>query len=399
MRTCEASIVIPCLNEEATVGLCVAKGLEALRLAGVSGEVVVADNGSADCSMQVAREAGARVVACPVRGYGAALKCGIAAAQGRYLVMGDADDTYDFLLLPRLVAPLQAGADLVMGSRLRGGLRQGAMPWLHRWVGTPVMTFLLNRLYGTRLSDVNCGMRGFTREAVARMNLQCDGMEFASEMVIKAVRAGLRIVEVPVDYHPAVRDRKAKLRTFRDGWRHLRFMLALCPQWLFVFPGLLLAGAGVGLSAILFSGNLSLFGIPLGLSTALATSALVLVGLQVAFFGIYAEMLTVHWGLSEGDVVSRWLKRNFTLEKGLLAGGLVLLGGFVLGGVALARLLEVSQQGAPVNIPVTKLAIASVSIVLLGIQFVFASFLLSLFDLVAPRSQTAVWKKQSREGE
>lgn len=387
MNGCAVSIVIPCLNEETTVGICVAKGLDALRTADLSGEVVVVDNGSVDRSAAVAGEAGARVVACAARGYGAALKCGIAAAKGRVLLMGDADDTYDFQQISRFVVPLLAGAELVMGSRLRGCIQPGAMPWLHRWIGTPVMTFLINRFFRTRISDVNCGMRGFTREAAARMNLQCEGMEFASEMVIKAARAGLRMVEVPVDYHRTTKNRQAKLRTFRDGWRHLRFMLALCPQWLFVVPGLLLAGVGLSLSIVLFAGNLSLCGIPLGLSTALATSALVLVGLQVTFFGVYAEMLTVSWGLSEGDAVSRWLKRHFTLERGIFAGGLVLLVGFVLGGVVLTRLLDISRQGAPVNVPVTKLAIASVDCLLLGIQIVFASFLLSLFEFVAPRDE------------
>jgi hypothetical protein len=390
MSVVEASVVIPCLNEEATIGVCVGKAVEGLRQAGVAGEVVVADNGSTDRSAAIARDGGARVVPCAARGYGAALKCGIGAAQGRWLVMGDADDTYDFLQLPCLLEPLRRNAaDLVMGSRLRGGLRPGAMPWLHRWVGTPVMTWLLNRFYGTRISDVNCGMRAFTADAARRMSLQCDGMEFASEMVIKAARARLRIVEVPIDYHPAVKARKAKLRTFRDGWRHLRFMLVLCPQWLFVIPGLLLAVVGLACSAVLFSGSVTIGGVPLGLSAALATCALVLVGLQVAFFGVFAEAMTASWGLGAGDPVSGWLRRRFTLERGILTGALVMAAGLLLGGVALARLLAVSQPGAPVNVPVTKLAIASVTCVLLGIQVVSASFLLSLFDLAAPRQPKA----------
>jgi len=385
MSDYDASIIMPCLNEEATVGICVAKGLETFLAAGLTGEVVVADNGSTDQSIAVAREAGARVVSCSVRGYGAALKCGIAAARGRFLFMGDADDTYDFRLLPRLVEPLRAGADLVMGSRLRGNLQPGAMPWLHRWIGTPVMTFLVNLFYGTRISDVNCGMRGFTREAAARMNLQCDGMEFASEMVIKSACARLRMVEVPVDYSPSRKDRKAKLRTFRDGWRHLRFMLVLCPKWLFIFPGMLLAMAGMGLSAALFAGNLAVFGVPLGLSATLAAVALTLIGFQIVFFGVYAELMAFSWGFNESDALSCWLKRHFTLEKGLVIGGLTLLVGFGLGGMTVARLLAVSRQGAAVNVPVTKLAIASVTIALIGIQAIFGSFMLGIFELVAPQ--------------
>ena len=385
MQTCEVSVIIPCLDEETTVGVCVAKVIAAFHALGVSGEVVVADNGSTDGSAAVASASGARVVACAQRGYGAAIKCGIAAARGRYLIMGDADDTYDFRQLPLLVEKLRAGADLAMGSRLRGGLRPGAMPWLHRWVGTPVLTMLLNRFYGTRISDVNCGMRGFTRDAVQRMDLQCDGMEFASEMVVKAARHGLRIEEVPLDYHPSPKARKPKLRAFRDGWRHLRFILVLAPQWLFVAPGLVLTVAGLILSAVLFAGSPEVFHIPLGLSAALFASALVLVGLQVAFFGVFAEVLTVRWGLGGGSAVSRWVRRHFSLEKGLLAGVFVVLIGLGIGSIALARLLEVSRQGAPVNVPVTKQAIASVDCLLLGIQVVFASFLLSLFDLVAPR--------------
>jgi len=387
MSTCEISVIIPCLDEEATVGVCIAKALASIQTLGVSGEVVVVDNGSQDRSAAVASGAGARVVTCPRRGYGAAIKHGIAAAQGRFLFMGDADDTYDFRQLPLLMALLRDGADLAMGSRLRGGLRPGAMPWLHRWVGTPVLTALLNRFYGTRISDVNCGMRGFTREAVQRMDLQCDGMEFASEMVVKAARHGLRIDEVPLDYHPSPKARKPKLRAFRDGWRHLRFILVLAPQWLFVTPGLVLTVAGLILSVVLFTGSPEIFHIPLGLSAALFASALALVGLQVAFFGVFAEALTISWGFGGGHALSRWLQRNFTLEKGLLAGGLVVLLGLGLGSVTVARLLEVSRQGAPVNVPVTKLAIASVDCLLLGIQIVFASFLLSLFEFVAPRDE------------
>ena len=230
------SVVMPCLNEEATIGRCVAKAWRGIELAGVPGEVIVADNGSTDRSPEIAAAAGARVIHQPKRGYGNAYLAGFAAARGRYLVMGDADDTYDFGEVGRFIVPLREGGyDYVLGSRFKGKILPGAMPWHHRWIGNPVLTWILNRLFGLHASDAHSGMRAFTREAYERMRLQSPGMEFASEIVINAAKARLRVTEVPITYYP--REGESKLRSFRDGWRHLRYMLLYSPDWLFLAPG------------------------------------------------------------------------------------------------------------------------------------------------------------------
>src|SRR5207245_7527261 len=259
----EVSIVMPCLDEVETLATCIARAREAIEKGGYAAEIIVADNGSSDGSQLIARELGARVVDVQRKGYGSALIGGIDAAQGRFVVMGDADASYDFAAISPLIAELREGYDLVVGNRFLGGIQPGAMPWSHRWVGNPVLTWISRVFFHTPVGDMHCGLRAFRKDAFERMQLRAAGMEFASEMVIKASLKGMRISEVPVVLRPDGRSRPPHLRTWRDGWRHLRFMLLFSPRWLFLYPGLALLVIGLGLSALLVAGALRLGGVRL----------------------------------------------------------------------------------------------------------------------------------------
>jgi glycosyltransferase involved in cell wall biosynthesis len=374
------SVVIPCLDEERTIAACVASANAAIAGLHTTGEVIVVDNGSSDRSAQVAAAAGARVVRHEMKGYGSAVKRGLAEAHGRYIVMGDGDQTYDFGALPQFVKPLEEGADLVIGSRLRGTIERGAMPWLHRWIGTPFLTGILNLFFKTRISDANCGLRGFSAAAVRDLNLKCNGMEFASEMVVKAAQKRLVVQETPIRYCAGLPGRVPNLHTFRDGWRHLRFMLMLAPKYVFLLPGLVMFCVGLGFSLLFLSGNVSMFHVPLGLSATMFANALVFMGIQIALFGVYAIALGTAQGFAEEDRISRSIKKYFTLERGLAAGLAILLGSVVLGGFTIHELLQIARPLSEVNIPVTKLSALSIFLFLLGLQIVFSSFYLGLCD-------------------
>ena len=375
------SVVIPCLNEERTIGACVASANTAIANLHASGEVIVVDNGSVDHSAEIASAAGARVVRHEVKGYGSALKRGLAEARGRYIIMGDGDQTYDFAALPQFVHTLEQGADLVMGSRLHGTIERGAMPWLHRWVGTPFLTTVLNVLFKTRISDANCGLRGFSAAAIRALNLKCNGMEFASEMVVKAAQKRLVVQETPVRYSAGLAGRVPNLHPFRDGWRHLRFMLMLAPKHVFLLPGLMMFCLGLVSSTLFLAGNVSLLHIPLGLSAAIFANALLLMGIQIAFFGAYAIVYSTSQGFVEEDWISRAIKRHFKLERGLLAGVSILTASVVVGVFTIHLLLAIANPLAQVNVPVTKLAAISIFLFLLGLQIIFSSFYLGLLDL------------------
>src|SRR5438309_6617048 len=265
----EVSVVMPCLNEARTVGRCIDKAMQALDEMLIQGEVVIADNGSTDGSQEIAREHGARVIHVERRGYGSALQAGIAAARGKYVIMGDADDSYDFGRIEPFIHQLRQGHDLVMGNRFQGGIRPGAMPRLHRYIGNPVLTGILNLFFHTPIGDAHCGLRGFRKDAYERLHLQTPGMEFASEMVVKACLNRQKITEVPIVLHPDGRDRPPHLRSFRDGWRHLRFLLLLCPRWLYMIPSVLLLAFGLGLMAWLTPGPRALGGVVLDLHSML----------------------------------------------------------------------------------------------------------------------------------
>lgn len=326
-RTVELTILMPCLNEANTVAACARAALSYLRRADVQGEVLIADNGSTDGSPDLAAAAGARVVCVPARGYGAALMAGIDAAQGRFIVMGDADCSYDFSNLDAYVERLRAGADLVMGNRFRGGIASDAMPWLHRYLGNPVLSFVGRLFFRTRIGDFHCGLRGFSRESVRGLGLITPGMEFASEMIAKAALAGLQIEEVPTTLRRDGRGRPSHLRTWRDGWRHLRFLLLFCPRWLFLYPGAALlltglAGLALGLADPAVAGTMHL-----GIHTLLFLGAATILGLQFIVFALLTKWVAVLAGLAaEPPWMKRWAS-SFTIENGLFLG----LGAFLVG--------------------------------------------------------------------
>src|SRR5262245_52078965 len=327
---CEVSVVMPCLNEARTVGVCVAKAKRCLEQLGVRGEVIVADNGSTDGSQDLARAAGARVVPAERRGYGAALQAGIAAARGRFVIMGDADDSYDFSELGPFLDRLRTGDELVMGNRFKGGIRPGAMPWLHRFVGNPVLTGILNLFFRSPIRDAHCGLRGFRKDAYERLGLTTPGMEFASEMVVKACLHKQKISEVPIVLHPDGRDRPPHLRSFRDGWRHLRFLLLLCPLWLYLIPSALLAGSGLALLAWLTPGprigRRGTFDVPTMLVGALA----VILRYQTLWLWAFARIHGWTSGLLPAGTFSLDVFDYLNLERGLLAGSAMLLSGLGL---------------------------------------------------------------------
>ncbi|HLJ94930.1 MAG TPA: glycosyltransferase [Gemmataceae bacterium] len=321
----EVSIVMPCLNEARTVGCCIDKAKQALKAMGTPGEVIIADNGSTDGSADIARQHGARVIYVEGRGYGNALQGGIAAARGRYVIMGDADDSYDFGHIEPFLDQLRRGHDLVMGNRFQGGIRPGAMPWLHRYIGNPILTGILNLFFHTPIGDAHCGLRGFRREAYERLHLQTPGMEFASEMVVKACLNHQRITEVPIVLHPDGRDHPPHLRSFRDGWRHLRFLLLLCPFWLYLIPAGLSLTAGLAFMIGLLPGPR-----PLGAPGILLGSFLVLLGYQMLWVWAYARIHGGQSGIFPPDRLCQRLLGYLNIERCLWLGGMLLLSGFGL---------------------------------------------------------------------
>jgi hypothetical protein len=374
-REIDVSVVIPCLNEAESIAACVQRAVDVLEREGLQGEVVVADNGSEDGSSALAREAGARVITEPRRGYGSAYLAGFSAARGRYIVMADADLTYDFDDIPRFVRELDAGGDLVIGDRM-DNIQPGAMPWLHRYVGNPVLTGLLNVFFRTGVSDAHCGMRGIRREALPLLDLRTTGMEFASEMVIRAAKENLDIRQFPIEYHP--RGGESKLSSFRDGWRHLRFLLVHSPTHLFMLPGAAMALLGL-LVMLTVLAQLDIFGRVWQLHTMLAGSLLLVVGIQVISLGLCAHAYGTYF-MGERDPWFDRMRRRFRLEHGLLAGGAVILVGIVLAGVVLVEWID---RGFG-NLSEQQLAVAAATLVIVGIQIFFSSFLLSILGLRRP---------------
>jgi glycosyltransferase involved in cell wall biosynthesis len=376
----ELSIVMPCLNEAETVAVCVRKARGWLDANAVAGEVVVADNGSTDGSQKLATEAGARVVPVAERGYGAALAEGFAAAKGRYVIMGDADDSYDFSNLMPFLAKLREGNQLVMGNRFAGGIAKGAMPRLNFYVGNPILSFAGRAFFRSPCRDFHCGLRGFDREAILGLRLQTTGMEFASEMVVKATLARLRIVEVPTTLRPDGRSRAPHLRPWRDGWRHLRFLLLYSPRWLFLLPGLGLMSVGAVIFAAVLPGPVSFFGATLDIHTLLAGAGFIVIGFQAIVFGMLTKVFAITEGLLPEDLQLNRLFRYITLETGLVAGSLLVLAGLVgcvealwgWRGVGFG-MLEASHT--------MRLFIPSVTACIVGSQTVMASFYLSILGL------------------
>ncbi len=326
----DVSVVIPCLNEANSLAFCVEKALTAIRSAGLHGEVIVADNGSTDGSVEIAEHNGATVIRVPERGYGAALKAGIAAARGEYVIMGDADDSYDFSEVPNFVNELRRGNDLVMGNRFRGGIKPGAMPPLHKYFGNPGLSWLVNFFFGAGVGDSYCGMRGFRRALYDKLDLRSSGMEFALEFVIKATQIGARISEIPIILWPDKRGRPPHLRSFRDGWRSLRFMLLYAPNWLYLVPGGLLLACGLALIFWLLPGPRPLTSrVTLDVHTMVFGVIFTLLGAQILSIGAFAKVFSYAARFDRGTISLKRLLKRITLETGLLLGGVIFLAGLV----------------------------------------------------------------------
>lgn len=368
------SAVMPCLNEELTLPLCIEKAQRAFREMGVRGEVVVADNGSTDRSVEVAEAMGARVVHESRKGYGAALMAGIVAAHGRIIVMGDSDDSYDWSAIEGFVRKIEEGFDLVMGNRFHGGIAPGAMPPLHRYLGNPVLSAVTRWLHGIPIGDFHCGLRAFTRSAFARMRMRTPGMEFATEMVINSARAGLRITEIPTRLYPDKRDRPPHLRSFRDGWRHLRFIITYAPDFLYLVPGALLLAFGLAGLAVLAGGPITIGNLVFGIHFLALASLLFLAGANLIIFGILAKTWYSHRHALPPSLFAEFLAR-FTLERGLLGGITCFLVGLGTDAAILHRWLarQHGDMGDTVH-----LAFIATTVMVLGIQVAFASFLLSM---------------------
>jgi Glycosyl transferase family 2 len=376
----ELSVVMPCLNEAETVATCVQKALSFFLLHGVSGEVVVADNGSSDGSQALAAAAGARVVPIAQRGYGSALMGGILAARGRYVIMGDADDSYDLAGLGPFLDRLRLGADLVMGNRFRGGIARGAMPALHRYVGNPVLSFIGRLFFRTKIGDFHCGLRGFNRESVLQLGLQATGMEFASEIVVKATLAGQRVEEVPTTLSPDGRSRPPHLRSWRDGWRHLRFLLLFSPRWLFFYPGLIMLVVGLIVGAAIIPGPLAIGGVKLDVDTLAATSALVTIGLQAILFAIFTSVYASNEGFLPPSARVNRLLRVWTLERGLAVGAVLGLAG-IAGGIASLAFWWGATFGRLPYDSVLRLVLPSTTALIMSCQIVFGTFFLSILGV------------------
>lgn len=379
----ELTIVMPCLNEAETIGVCIKKALAFLNNHGVSGEVLIADNGSTDGSQQIANAMGARIVNVPARGYGAALIGGIDAARGRYVAMGDADDSYDFESLMPFVEALRGGAELVMGNRFKGGIAPGAMPPLHKYLGNPVLSFLGRTFFSTPIGDFHCGLRAFRRDSILSLGLSSTGMEFASEMVVKAAIGKLDIREVPTTLKPDGRSRPPHLRTWRDGWRHLKFLLIYAPKFLFLYPGVALAAAGLFGVLGLIPGDVTLGGVEFGVHTMIFAAMAVLMGAQLLGLSVMARRYGAIAGMWPESGLMRRVRDWFTVERACITGGAMLSLG--LGGAATATAIWASHGFGDMNpAALMRLTIPSMLLACVGLQTVVTAFFIGLLDQARP---------------
>jgi glycosyltransferase involved in cell wall biosynthesis len=368
----EVSIVMPCLNEAETLGICIEKAQSYLTQHNISGEIVVADNGSTDGSIEIAKQMNARVIRVKAKGYGSALMSGIAAARGKYVIMGDSDDSYDFTNLTPFMEKLREGYDLVMGNRFKGGIKPGAMPPLHKYLGNPVLTAIGRLLFSSPCGDFHCGLRGFNRDAIAKLNLRTTGMEFASEMVVKATLNKLRITEVPTTLSPDGRSRPPHLRSWRDGWRHLRFLLLYSPRWLFLYPGMLLILLGL-ISTFWFLPTPRVH-------TLLYSSAAIIIGFQTVAFAIFTKAFAISEGLLPEDSRLKRVFRYINLEVGLIVGNALWLIGMA-GSIYAFSTWKANLFGALEPANTMRIVIPSVTCLALGLQVIFSSFFLSVIGL------------------
>lgn len=371
---------MPCLNEAETLAVCIDKARAFLEIYNVNGEVIVADNGSTDGSQTIAETHKARLINVPMRGYGAALMGGIQSARGIFIIMGDADDSYDFTSLMPFLLKLREGYDLVMGNRFKGGIKDGAMPFLHRYLGNPVLTGIGRLFFNSPVRDFHCGLRGFNRDAILRMDLQTTGMEFASEMVVKSTLNNLRITEVPTTLSPDGRSRPPHLRSWRDGWRHLRFLLLYSPRWLFLYPGLLLVFFGFFVMLWIIPQPRAIFGVVLDIHTMLYAAVCIILGLQTIAFALFSKLFGMCAHLLPADDRVAALMKMVTLERGLLLGGACSLIG--IAGSAYALISWGQASFGPLDPgSMMRLTIPSLTFLAVGIQIIFASFFLSILGV------------------
>jgi glycosyltransferase involved in cell wall biosynthesis len=376
----EVSIVMPCLNEVETLARCIRDAQQAVERNGLSAEIIIADNGSTDGSKVVAKELGVRVIDIAKKGYGNALRGGIEAARGKFVIMGDADDSYDFTAVRPLIEKLRNGYDLVLGNRFAGGIERGAMPWLHRWIGNPVLTWISRVFFQTPVGDMHCGLRAFRKDSYDTMHLRATGMEFASEMVIKASLRRMRIGEVPVTLRPDGRTRPPHLRTWRDGWRHLRFMLLFSPRWLFFYPGAVLLAAGLIVGSVLEMGPLNIGPVSLDIHTLLLAGFCCLIGYQLVVFAVFTKVFAMQQGFHPPNRRYSAFFRYLRLETGLAVGALM----FLLGvGLTFIAVLSWQSAGFGALDPRTTMReiIPSAVLLTLGVQTIFASFFLSILGI------------------
>lgn len=384
----ELTILMPCLNEARTLASCIAKAHLFLRTNGVHGEVLVADNGSSDDSIEIGRSNGARVINVREKGYGSALLAGIASARGRYVVMGDADDSYDFSALDPFLVKLRAGADLVIGNRYSGGIASGAMPVLHRYLGNPVLSFIGRLLFATPIRDFHCGLRAFRRDAIVALTLREHGMEFASEMVVKASLARLQIEEVPTMLAKDGRDRAPHLRTWRDGWRHLRFLLMLSPRWALLYPGLLMLAVGWAMQALLLPGPLFISGVGLDIHTMLFSAGIGLVGGQLCLLALLARCAAIEMGLLPRTGLANWFLSSFRLEPWLAFAALLIAISFGCA-VYATNLWKEAAFAAVDPSQLMRPAILSVSLGVSGFEMVVGAIFMSLIQYASRRREPA----------
>ena len=380
----ELTVVMPCLNEAETVAACVTKAVRFIADSGITGEVVVADNGSTDGSQRLAEEAGARVVQVKDKGYGNALMGGIVAARGEYVIMGDADDSYDFSNLMPFLTELRGGADLVMGNRFKGGIAPGAMPKMHRYLGNPVLSFVGRLFFRSPIGDFHCGLRGFRRDSALRLGLQATGMEFASEMVVKATLANQKITEVPTTLAKDGRSRPPHLRSWRDGWRHLRFLLLFSPRWLFFAPGLVLFVAGLVIGAVIAAGPLKVGGVTFDVDTLVAASAMVVIGFQAVLFWLFTQVYAGSEGFLPEEPKVQRLLGNLSLERGLLAGAAIGLAGLV--GLIFSLTYWQANKFGQLNYEhALRLMVPSVTALVVSCQVILGTFFLSILGIKQTR--------------
>jgi len=385
----ELTILMPCLNEAETIAVCVTKALAFLAGYGISGEVLIADNGSTDGSQAIAANLGARVIAVADKGYGAALRGGIARARGRYIIMGDADDSYDFSALEAFVDRLRAGVDLVMGNRFKGGIERDAMPALHRYLGNPVLSWLGRLLFRIDAGDFHCGLRGFNVASIRSLDLHTTGMEFASEMVVRSALQGLRIEEVPTTLKPDGRSRPPHLRTWRDGWRHLKFLLMHNPKWLFFIPGMTLFGVGFVFAFLLLWGPLRVVdNLSLDLNTFMAACFMMVAGVQLVTVGLISRYYAHITGFLPKTGGSDWLIRNMSTDRLALDAGIIFAGGTLFFGYALARWAHLGF-GPLSDSEIPRTVTLGLSLIVIGLQLFFSAFLLGVMEIPMKRRNTS----------